>query len=281
MYKKSFSLIKFMKVIFYSFVFALGMNIFLIPMNLLSTGMSGIAQLISDYSIFSYSVIYFVINVPGILLGFNKLGFRFTVYTLVSIVSVSFFAGVIPVYSFTDDIIINCIFSGICMGYALGKLLKNGTSSGGTDFYGIYLEQKYGFSFSNINLVINVIIISIAAFLYGMEVAMYTLLSFYIRNLTMNQFFVANNKLTVWIVGPDLTRVSTYINQVIGHGTTIIEGTGGFTQDKKEVILTILTQYEYSILKDAIKDVCPEAFINVNETHKISGNFKPKKRVNN
>lgn len=271
---------KLVKVIIFSIIFAMSINFFLIPINLISTGIAGIAQIISDVSALDYGIFYLLLNIPGIILGLTKLGSRFTIYSIVSILTVTIASSIIPTTGFTDDVIINCIFGGIFMGYALGNLLKIGTSSGGTDFYGIWIEQKFQKSFSSFNLLLNLFIISVAAFLYGIDIALYTLLSFYIRNLTMQQIFVNNEKMTVWIIGDDLTRVSTYINQVIGHGTTIIKATGGYTQEDKQVIMTILTHYEYSLLCDAITVICPNAFMNVTETTNIFGNFTAKKRAN-
>ncbi len=279
MLNKNMRLVRLAKVVFYSIFFAAGMNLFLIPMGLLATGVAGISQIIADFTPFDYGLIYLLINIPGIVLGFTKLGGRFTLYSMVSIFSVSIASAIIPQQAITQDIILNCLFGGIFTGFSLGNLLKVGTSSGGTDFYGIWVEQKYGKSFSNVNLVINIIIISVAGILYGTEIGLYTFLSFFIRNSMMSQIFILNDKMTVWIIADDLTRVSTYINQVIGHGTTIIEGTGGYTQKNKQVLMTILTHYEYSLLADAVLDICPQAFINVNKVALVKGNFKPKKRV--
>ncbi len=271
------SLKKIIQVIFYSLIYSLGMSIFLIPMQLIATGVAGITQILT-YLVpsVSYATFYLALNIPGIYLGFQKLGFSFTTYSLISILTVSISSSLIPPLVITNDILLNCIFAGMVMGYSLGSLLKIGASSGGTDFWGIWIQRKFDYDFVKINFSINVAIIITAIFLFNLEIGMYTLVSFYIRNLTINQIFINNNKMTVWIIAEDLNKVSKYINENLGHGTTIIKGAGGYTHKEKEIIMTILTQYEYSILIDKINLICPDAFVNVTETFKIQGNFKRK-----
>lgn len=279
---RSLSIKKVLITIFYSFVYAFGMQMFLAPASLIATGLAGVSQILTlIFPVVSYGVFYLLINIPGFILGFSKIGYRFTTYSVISVLTVTFTTMIVPVPEspFTSDIILNCVFAGIVMGIGIGGLLKNGASSGGTDFIGIYLYNKYGYDFAKVNLAINLAIIVIAALLFGIEIGLYTTLSFYIRNITIDQVFTSNNKMTVWIIAEDLTRVSTYINQKLGHGTTKMSAVGGYTQKDKEIIMTILTQYEYSRLRDDIETICPDAFINVTETFDLAGNFNRRRKI--
>lgn len=271
--------------IFFSFIYTIGMQLFLAPAGLIATGVAGIAQMLDMYVPvnISYSIFYLGLNIPGFYLGFKKIGYQFTMYSVISVMTVTLGAYILPspslTQAFTSDIIINCVFGGIIMGYGIGGLLKIGASSGGTDFFGVILYDKYGFDFSKVNMVINVSIIIVATVLGTVEIGLYTVLSFYVRNLTINQIFTSNKKMTVWIIGRDLTRVSTYINQKLGHGTTIINGEGGYTLSEKQIIMTILTQYEYAVLRENIHYICDDAFINVTECYEVEGNFKRKRKA--
>ncbi len=273
--------------IIYSMIYALGIILFLDTAGLISTGLAGVAQIINFFTETmgipaTYGTIYLVLNIPGILLGWLKIGRRFTIYSLVSILTVTLVSDLVPAVVVTNDIMLNSIFGGLLMGYGIGGLLKIGASSGGTDFYGVYLFEKYGLDFTRVNTIINVIIISVATLIFGMEIGLYTILSFYIRTVTLDTVFTNNNKLTVWIIGRDLTKVSQYINQKLKHGTTIIPNVeGGYTRESKEVIMTILNQYEYAMLIEDLYKIDPSVFINVTETYKVHGNFKRKKGKEN
>ncbi len=274
--------------IMYSMIYGLGIIIFLDRANLISTGLAGASQIILFFTEklglgFTYGLIYLVTNIPGILLGWYKIGKKFTFYSLVSILTVTITSDIMPEnIVITHDIILNSIFGGVLMGYGIGGLLKIGASSGGTDFYGIYLFEKYGIDFTRINSMINIVVIGVAMLIFGLEIGLYTILSFYVRTVTLDTVFTNNNKLTVWIIGRDLTKVSQYINQKLKHGTTIIPNVeGGYTREKKEVIMTILNQYEYSMLIDDLHKIDPSVFINVTETYRIHGNFKYRKDKEN
>ncbi len=278
---------KILLTIVYSIVYTLGITLFLDSADLISTGLSGVAQILDNVldslNIPStYGSLYLLLNIPGIILGWIKIGKKFTFYSIVSIVTVTITSGIFPVISITDDIILNSIFGGLLMGYGIGGLLKIGASSGGTDFYGIWLFEKYNMDFTKINVIINFGIIGFATLIYGMEIGLYTILSFYIRTVSIDQVFTNNNKITVWIIGQDLTKVSQYINQKLKHGTTIIPNVeGGYTRERKEIIMTILNQYEYSILIEDLYKIDPSVFINVTETYKLHGNFKFRKEDDN
>ncbi len=273
--------------IMYSIIYTLGITLFLNSANLISTGLSGVAQILdnilNNVNIpVTYGTLYLALNIPGILLGWFKIGKKFTFYSIISIFTVTLTSDLFPVIHVTDDIILNSIFGGLLMGYAIGGLLKIGASSGGTDFYGIWLFEKYGIDFTRINVIINFGIIGVATFIYGIEIGLYTLLSFYVRTVSIDQVFTNNNKITVWIIGQDLTKVSQYINQKLKHGTTIIPNVeGGYTRERKEIIMTILNQYEYSMLIEDLYKIDPTVFINVTETYKLHGNFKFRKEEDN
>ncbi len=269
--------------ILYSMIYTLGIILFLDTAGLISTGLAGVAQILNSISESlgipaTYGTIYLLLNIPGILLGWFKIGRRFTIYSLISILTVTLVSDFVPSIIVTNDIMLNSIFGGLLMGYGIGGLLKIGASSGGTDFYGVYLYEKFGLDFTRVNTLINIVIISVATLIFGIEIGLYTILSFYIRTVTLDTIFTNNNKLTVWIIGRDLTKVSQYINQKLKHGTTIIPNVeGGYTRENKEVIMTILNQYEYSMLIEDLYKIDPSVFINVTETYKIHGNFKRKK----
>ncbi len=273
--------------IMYSIIYTLGITLFLNSADLISTGLSGVAQILDNVLNgvnipVTYGTLYLALNIPGILLGWFKIGKKFTFYSIVSIFTVTLTSDLFPVIRVTDDIILNSIFGGLLMGYAIGGLLKIGASSGGTDFYGIWLFEKYGIDFTRINVIINFGIIGVATFIYGIEIGLYTLLSFYVRTVSIDQVFTNNNKITVWIIGQDLTKVSQYINQKLKHGTTIIPNVeGGYTRERKEIIMTILNQYEYSMLIEDLYKIDPTVFINVTETYKLHGNFKFRKEEDN
>lgn len=272
-------------VVFYSIIYSIGFELFISSSGLLATGFAGISQIIVQFSKIigweiSYGVVYYLINIPGLILSYRKLGKPFTFYTLLSISVVSgatmFFEHSISSLIISDDIILKCIFGGIIMGYGVGGLLKIGTSSGGIDIIGLYFVRAKNVAFDKLNLIMNAVIVGIAMMLFGVEIGLYTLLSLYVRNLTMARVFSNNNILTVLIVGPDLTEVNRYINEDLGRGTTVMEARGGYTKNPKEVIMATINNYEYQMLLNDLGHTDEKFFINVLDTKAVEGNYRPK-----
>lgn len=277
---------KFLKIMLYSFIYAFGFQLFISSSTLLATGFSGLAQIIVHISPASlgltYSVVYFVLNIPGFILSYFVMGKEFTLYTFLTVFFMSFFTDVIAFFTgdfmFTDDIVLQCVFGGITMGYALGAILKMGSSSGGTDIFGLYLLKTKNMSFTSVNMAMNAIIILAALEIFGMEAGLYTLLSLYVRNATIKFVFTNNELVTLFIIAEDTRVVQKLITMKLHRGTTILPGYGGFTHADKEVVMTTLNQYEYRLFVNYLEEYVDErVFVNVVDTRSIIGNYNVQK----
>ncbi len=274
-------------IIIYSILYAIGLQLFMQPANLLTTGMAGVAQILSNVSDWPYGYIFMLINIPGIIIGFKYIGKKFTLYSMLNIFTVSIVTIYLPVIKITDDIIVNAVFGGILIGYSLGRILKVGGSSGGTDFFVMYLLRYKNMDFQKVNLTINVFIIILGILYYSLyfpsqkviELGLYTIISLYVRNTVLDQTFTNTHILTLFIVGDHLENVSKYINQTLRRGTTIIkEVEGGYTHEKKTMLMATLNQYEYSLFIEEVHNINPGVFINIVDTKKVEGNYKKSKK---
>ncbi len=277
---------KIMKIVLYSFIYAIGFQLFIAPSNLLATGFSGIAQIIVHVSPASlgltYSLVYFVINIPGFLLAYKSMGKEFTIYTFLVVFFMSFFTWIVELLTkdlfITNDVILQCVFGGLTMGYAIGAILKMGASSGGTDIFGLYLLKKRNTNFTHVNMAMNTVIILFALKIFGLEAGLYTLLSLYVRNATIKFVFTNNELVTLFIIAENTRSIQKLITIKLHRGTTIIEGYGGFTHANKEVVMTTLNQYEYRMFVNLLDDCIEEkVFVNVVDTRNIIGNYNVQK----
>ncbi|WOO88234.1 YitT family protein [Mollicutes bacterium LVI A0078] len=276
---------KTLKIVLYSFIYAFGFQLFLAQSELLATGFSGIAQIIVHLSPaklgLTYSVVYFVLNVPGFILSYKTMGKSFTIYTFLTVFLMSFFttlvAHITEGWYITDDIILQCVFGGLTMGYAVGAILKLGSSSGGTDIFGLYLLKTRNMSFTSVNMIMNAVIILFALEIFGLEAGLYTLLSLYVRNATIKFVFTNNDLVTLFIIARDSSLVEKLITMKLHRGTTTLNGYGGYSHAPKEVIMTTLNQYEYRLFVNMIEDLDEKIFINVVDTRNIIGNYNIQK----
>ena len=133
-----------------SFIFALGINLFVVPMQLYSSGVLGIAQIIRTIieqvigksTIDISGIINFLINIPLFMLAYRTISKRFFVRTLLSVISQTVFLTfiMIPTTPLVDDILTNCIIGGIVTGFGIGLTLRCSGSGGGLDILGVYLS---------------------------------------------------------------------------------------------------------------------------------------------
>ncbi len=276
---------KFAKIALYSFIYAFGFQLFIDGSGLLATGFSGIAQIIVHVSPaelgLTYSLVYFILNVPGFILSYITMGKEFTIYTFVAVFLMSAFTSLVAIITqdwfITNDIILQCVFGGLTMGYAVGSILKIGASSGGTDIFGLYLLKTKNMSFANVNMTINAAIVISALKIFGVEAGLYTLLSLYVRNATIKFVFTNNDLVTLFIIAKDASLVEKLITMKLHRGTTTLSGYGGYSHAPKEVIMTTLNQYEYRLFVNMIDDIDERIFINVVDTRNIIGNYNIQK----
>ncbi len=271
--------IKIITIIFLSFIMGFGISFFLEPSHLISTGLTGIIQLIEHYFPISFGVLYLTLNIPGLALSYFKLGKMFTLYSIISIIVVTLTTDILPhlvvTNAFTSDRLVNSLFAGTIMGFSIGGLLKIGASSGGFDFFCLYAFQKKGIPFSYINLPINMVIIIIAAFTFGIETTLFTIIFIIIREIVLNLCYTNNQKMTVWIIGEDLGQVSDYIQNNLGRGTSIFNNVeGGYTHGNKQAMMVVLNKYQYMMLKEDIYNINPHVFICANKTYDVIGNYR-------
>ncbi len=277
---------KTLKLVMFSFIYAIGFQLFIAPSDLLATGFSGLAQIIVHITPASlgltYSIVYFALNIPGFVLAYITMGKEFTFNTFLVVFLMSFFTSVVAFLTdgwfITNDVILQCVFGGLTMGYAIGGLLKLGASSGGTDIFGLYLLKTKNMSFTTVNMAMNAFIILFALKIFGMEAGLYTLLSLYVRNATIKFVFTNNELVTLFIITRDSSVVQKLITMKLHRGTTILPGYGGFTHADKEVVMTTLNQYEYRLFVNMLDTYVDEkVFVNVVDTRDIIGNYNVQK----
>src|SRR5699024_6272510 len=134
-------------VIIGSLLLALSLNFFLIGAHVYASGFTGAAQLVS--SVFkdffniqvSTGILLLIFNVPVFILGWYKVGKGFTVYSVISVIFASLFLEIIPIMSFSDDIILNAVIGGVIGGVGIGMSLKWGASTGGMDIVAMVLSR--------------------------------------------------------------------------------------------------------------------------------------------
>ena len=273
MEERSSLLLKNLIVVVGSFIIAFAFNAFLVPHEILSSGISGIAILVGLITPFDTGILNFVMNVPLLILGYYKLGKQITLNTLVCVLSLSVFLYVIPAVSITDNILLSAIFGGAIGGVGIGLIMKYSGTSGGMDIIAIIISRSSNFSVGLLLTGMNSVIVLISGMIFNWEIALYTLLSIYITGKAIDTFYTNHEKITMQIITTVAEPIRQELLASIYRGVTVTEGYGGYTLEKKYILMMVVTRYETAQIKQIVRKHDEQAFINITQTIEVDGNF--------
>jgi len=256
-----------------SFLIAFAFNVFLLPNDVLSSGIGGLALLLNKLLHVDAGLLNLLLNLPLLILGFMKLNKSVMYNTILSVIVVSFFLTVIPTESIANELFVNVIFGGVIVGIGVGIILKYSGTTGGMDIVAMIISQNSNVSIGLIMTILNGIIIICSGFLFDWNLALMTLLSIYITGKTVDTIFTSNIKLTVNIITSNYEAVRQGLIDEIYRGITVTDVYGGYSNDQKHMITMVLTRYELPNVIKIAKTHDENCFINVYETTEVHGNF--------
>ena len=263
-----------------SILAAVGLEIFLVPNQIIDGGVVGISIMASYLTSWPLGIFIFILNLPFIYLGYLQIGKSFAVSTLFSLASLSIWVSIlIPIPGFTNDVFLASIFGGIVLGIGVGLIIRYGGSLDGTEIIAIILDKRTGFSVGEIIMFFNIFIIGSTGLVFSWDKAMYSLVA----------YFVAFKLIDITIEGLDESKgvmiVSDHPHEIaevlmarLGRGVTILHGQGAYTGESKQVLYSVVTRLEIAKLKTIIKEIDESAFVTINEVHDVMGG-KVKKRA--
>lgn len=161
------------------------------------------------------------------------------------------------------------------MVYALGSgtILKYGGSTGGLDILSQYLSMKKQGSFGQYSFYVNCIIITLAGFLQGWEIALYTILLMFVQMQVVDRIHTPHKSYTVFIVTNKQEEVIDSLQSRLGRGITIINAEGAYTHTNRSLLMMVVSSYELYIALRLLNEVDPQSFTNVLQSSQVQGNF--------
>ncbi len=256
-------------------LFAIGVNVFIVPAGLYNGGFVGIGQIIRTilvdiiglpfHSFDIAGIIYYICNIPLFYLAYRSISKRFFFNTLVCVTCQTIFLTVIPSLStpIVEETITACLIGGILAGAGTGITLKFGASGGGQDILGMYYaHRKPNFSVGKMGLIINFCVYGVCAILFDIQVVIYSVIYTVILSLILDRVHSQNivSKVEIFTKeNPEAIRA--YLKEELHRGSTIWQATGGYTNEPTNVVMTVLSEYEFGVLQDDIKEIDPHAFM--------------------
>lgn len=272
---------KYVLLLIGSMIAAFGLEIFLIPNNIIDGGIVGISIIISILSKIPLGIFTFLLNIPFLFIGYKQIGKTFVITSLFSISAFSFFTYIFHQNrGLTDDMLLAAIFGGIILGIGVGFILRYGGSLDGTEIIAIILCKGGIFSIGQIVMMFNVFIFTFTAFVLGWDRALYSMLAYFVAHKAVDIIIDGFDEAkAVMIVTDNGDEIADAINARLGRGVTFLEGRGGYSKDKKTVIYSVVTRLEISKLRSIINDKDENAFVTINDVSDVMGGTEQKHAI--
>jgi uncharacterized membrane-anchored protein YitT (DUF2179 family) len=270
-------IVKYIFLLLGSAIAAVGLEIFLVPNNIIDGGVVGISIIASYTTKLPLGLFTFVLNLPFLFIGYKQIGKSFVISSLFSVTMFSLFVTVLhPVPGLTNDVLLATVFGGIILGAGVGLILRSGGSLDGTEIIAIIFSRRTFLSVGQIIMIINIVIFSLAALVLGWDRALYSMLAYFLAHKAIDTVVEGVDEAkAVMIVSEKADEIAEAIIARLGRGITIWEGQGGFSKEKNKIIYSVVTRLEISKLRSIVHDIDVTAFITVHDVSDVTGgNYK-------
>ena len=255
-----------------------GLYFFLMPSDLAVGGATGIAMIISALiPEVPMGIILGIINVILFIMAFIFIGKDFGGYTIYASFALSaiiaMFELVIPMADpFTDDLFINLIFGILITGVGMGIVFNQNASTGGTDIVAKIINKYTRINIGQSLLISDFLIALFAAYVFGPRRGMYALLGIIINSFVIDYMIAGFNvKINMNIISKEMDKINKFILEEVNRGTTIYHGTGGYSEEERYVINTIVSRREYIKIRDYVREVDDKAFLSIYKITEVEG----------
>ncbi|NNJ55413.1 MAG: YitT family protein, partial [Bacteroidia bacterium] len=243
---------------------------FMIPNHFLDGGVTGFSILAHEAFHINIGLFLFLFNLPFVIIGYKTMGKTFAVQALIAIILLIIAMQFVVIPTVTNDKILIAVFGGLLMGLGIGLVIKGGGVIDGFEIVAHYTNKKSGFSTTEIVLLTNTIIFLLAAFSFGIEAAMYSILTYFTAVQTSDYVVDGFEEYTaLTIISKEHEQVKSIIVKDFNKAISVYKGERGYlpnsfdVKSDTDIVMTIVTRLEIHRLKEAISVLDPNAFFYV------------------
>ncbi|MBU1244116.1 YitT family protein [Myxococcota bacterium] len=266
----------YLELIFGAILLAFAVTAYMAPNRILDGGFTGIAILLHHLFNTPIGSVALALMSVALVVGYYKLGptfgFRTIFATVLFTLSIDFFNHVLQIEALTDDLTLAVFYGGTMAGFALSLIFHAGGSTGGTDVIATLIKRSTGISVGRVLLFLDLGVAFVAGLFFGARLLMYSLILIFIEtqviDLVLNGFSATKR---LWIVSERAVELREHIVQDLGRGATLFEGTGGFTDEPRKVIITYVPRRLVGQLMRDLHDLDPDVFVAVDSAAQVYG----------
>lgn len=270
----------FMFIVFGILLYAIGYSAFILPERVVMGGVAGLSALIYYATNIPAGISIFVLNITLLVIAFSALTKQFVVRTIVGVLIMSLFIGMLqpvfqafPIITAGEDKFMHVLIGGMLGGAGLGIVFSHNGSTGGTDILTVLLTKHFNLSFGRAMQFIDCTIISSSYLLFhSMETIVYgivfTLVACYVCDFVVNG---SRQTVQFLIISKKYKEIADTINRRINRGVTVIEGKGWYSKENVEMLVVLSRKYESQDIFAVIKQIDPQAVVSQTFCHGVFG----------
>lgn len=271
-------------VILANCLYAFGIAMFILPGGLITGGTTGIALFVNHVTDIPVTAFVFVFNAAMLLVGLAVFGWKFAANTILSTFSYPIALEVITRlmgdYRITEDLILCTVFGGICIGGAIGLVIRVGSSTGGMDIPPLVLQKYFKIPVSRSIYLFDLVILVLQAFKSSGEQILYGILLVIVYSIVLDKcLMLGTAKMQIKVISSRVEQIRSAVLTDIDRGVTLLNSETGYLGKETRMLLTVVSMRELARTEKLIHQVDPEAFVIINRVSEVSGRgFSSKKR---
>ena len=271
------TVIKLIKIILGATIFAMGIQWFYHPAQLLSGGITGVALIINYInSHFRVGIMMIALNVPLFVVALKHYGWRFIASSFIGMISSSLIIDFLGTFriDFTTQPILAALYGGVLTGFGLGLVYSTGATTGGTDIIAKLIRERFPYlNFGTLILYLDAIIIAAYAVIFHkFDNAMYTVVGIYVASkmIDLVLYGTSQSKLCL-IISEHSDEIKEAIVEKLHRGVTVLYGKGAYSGADKQVLLCAIKHQQIVEIRNVIRGIDESAFVIVTDARDVFG----------
>lgn len=262
-----------------SLFYAAGFQIFLYRNDIITGGVTGIAMIINLITRLPVGALVIAMNIPLFIMARMSFGRRSTIASLICMMVSSFMIDAIAVHvsviGFGNvDMMVSSIYGGLLMGIGLGVVYRTGATTGGVDIMAKFMRSKWQhINMGTMILIMDIVVIVVFAIIFNkIESALYALIAMFINATVVDVvLYGLNSSKACYIISEKSDNIKERLLNELDRGVTVLHGEGGYTGDKKDILLCTINKRQISQLRNIIKQEDSAAFVMVSDVRDVFG----------
>ncbi len=257
---------------------AFGLKGFLLPSSFIDGGVTGVSMLVSEVAGIPLSILLVLINLPFIAIGYRQIGKRFALKSALAITGLALCLLFIKFPEVTSDKLLTAVFGGLFIGAGIGLAIRGGAVLDGTEIAALLVSRKsHMLRVGDVILILNVFIFLAAAFILGVESAMYSILTYVSASRTIDFLLHGVEEYTaITIISTKSEEIKIAIMSTLNRGVTVFKGHGGrgstgVKESEHQILYCVITRLEIGSVKAVVIGIDDSAFITTHTLSDVQG----------